>query len=585
VLRSQDQRRALWALGAAGVAVWAAASVSTATSAHVDLRGVWVGASVAITLGFLGVGLFAWARRPDNRIGLLMVAVAYAWIASDFALSDSALLFTFGSAFGLLFIAVTAHLLLAFPTGRLQSRGDRLVVAAAYVTTGVVYVAAWLFVAPERFDCPECPANLFLIADEKEVAQAFELATNVALAVIALAILASLGKRWARATPVERRALAAVLFAGVALMAVLFAASTIVPLTGADGTLASVVAAAAFVPFGLVPYVFLGSLARTRMVRAGALGELVTGLGRAPGRGELRDALARAMGDPSLELAYWLPDSRRYVDAAGKPVELPTADARRAVSEVRLEDRRVAALVHDSSLDDPELVLGFGTAAALALENERLDAELRSKMEELRASHARMIEAGLAERRRLERDLHDGAQQRLVSLALDLRMAERRLATDPAGARQILAAAGGELEAALGELRELARGIHPAVLSDRGLDAALEALAHRAPVPVELEAEIGDRLPEAVELAAYFVVTEGLTNVAKYAQASQATVRATRQDGRIVVEVADDGVGGADPAAGSGLSGLADRVVALDGRLEVRSERGCGTVLRAVIPY
>jgi signal transduction histidine kinase len=334
-----------------------------------------------------------------------------------------------------------------------------------------------------------------------------------------------------------------------------------------------------------VPYVFLGSLARTRLIRAGAFGELVTGLGKAPGRGELRDALARAMGDPSLEVAYWLPGPEKYVDAAGKPVELPAANPRRAVSEVRLEDRRVAALMHDSSLDDPELVLGIGTAAALALENERLDAELRSKMEELRASHARMIEAGLAERRRLERDLHDGAQQRLVSLALDLRMAERRLETDPAGARQILLAAGTELEAALGELRELARGIHPAVLSDRGLDAALEALAHRASLPVELEAEIGERLPEAVELAAYFVVTEGLTNVAKYAQASQATVRALRRDGRVIIEVADDGVGGADPAAGSGLSGLADRIVALDGRLEVRSERGSGTVLRAEIPY
>jgi signal transduction histidine kinase len=585
MVRFQDHQRALWALGAAGVAAWAAASVSTATSTHVDLRGLWVGASVAITLGFLGAGLFAWARRPDNRVGPLMVAVAYAWVASDFALSDSALLFTVGQTLAMLFIAVTAHLLLAFPAGRLQSRGDRLAVAAAYFATCVLYVAAWVFASPERFDCAECPSNLFLIADDKELAEAFELATNVVLGAVALAILASLARRWARATPVERRELAAVLFAGVALMAVLFAASTIVPLTGADGTLATVLAAAAFVPFGLVPYVFLGSLARTRLIRAGAFGELVTGLGKAPGRGELRDALARAMGDPSLEVAYWLPGPEKYVDAAGKPVELPAANPRRAVSEVRLEDRRVAALMHDSSLDDPELVLGIGTAAALALENERLDAELRSKMEELRASHARMIEAGLAERRRLERDLHDGAQQRLVSLALDLRMAERRLETDPAGARQILLAAGTELEAALGELRELARGIHPAVLSDRGLDAALEALAHRASLPVELEAEIGERLPEAVELAAYFVVTEGLTNVAKYAQASQATVRALRRDGRVIIEVADDGVGGADPAAGSGLSGLADRIVALDGRLEVRSERGSGTVLRAEIPY
>lgn len=238
---------------------------------------------------------------------------------------------------------------------------------------------------------------------------------------------------------------------------------------------------------------------------------------------------------------------------------------------------------HDAAADDPEPARGAGPAAALAHENERLNAELRAKVKELRASRARMIEAGLAERRVLERDLHDGAQQRLVSLALGLRMIEDRL-DDPSSARELLRVAGRELEAALGELRELARGIHPAVLSERGLDAALEALAGRAPLPVQVEAMIGKRLSEPVELAVYFVVSEALTNVAKYARASQATVRATRHDGRVFVEVSDDGVGGADPSKGSGLNGLADRVSTLDGNLEVRSEHAQGTVLRAEIP-
>jgi signal transduction histidine kinase len=188
------------------------------------------------------------------------------------------------------------------------------------------------------------------------------------------------------------------------------------------------------------------------------------------------------------------------------------------------------------------------------------------------------------ERRRLERDLHDGAQQRLVSLALSLRQARAKLDEEPRQAAGLLDSAKSQLDAALEELRELARGIHPAVLSDRGLDAALEALVSRTPLPVELEGTPGGRLPEQVELAAYFVVAEALTNVAKYASATHVSVRAVRDDGNVIVEVADDGVGGADPGRGSGLRGLADRLSALDGRLEIEGARGGGTLVRADIP-
>ena len=280
------------------------------------------------------------------------------------------------------------------------------------------------------------------------------------------------------------------------------------------------------------------------------------------------------------------PRLRRLVRGhADSSDDRPATGSGRTISELRLLGRRGAAIARDSSLEDPELERGVRAAAALAQENERLDAELRAHVKELRASRARMVEAGLAERRRLERDLHDGAQQRLVSLVLGLRMIENRLDEDPASARGLLEMVGSELEAALRELRDLTRGIHPAVLSERGLDAALETLAGRAPLPVELEATIAERLPEPVELTLYFVVAEALTNIAKHAHASQANVRAAHHNGRVVVEVSDDGVGSADPAKGSGLSGLADRLSALDGKLEVRSERGQGTVLRAEIPY
>ena len=279
------------------------------------------------------------------------------------------------------------------------------------------------------------------------------------------------------------------------------------------------------------------------------------------------------------------PRLRRLVRShADSSDDRPATGSGRTISELRLLGRRGAAIARDSSLEDPELERGVRAAAALAQENERLAAELRAQVKELRASRARMVEAGLAERRRLERDLHDGAQQRLVSLVLGLRMIENRLDEDPASARGLLEMVGSELEAALRELRDLTRGIHPAVLSDRGLDAALETLAGRAPLPVELETTIAERLPEPFEQTLYFVVAEALTNIAKHAHASQANVRAAHHNGRVVVEVSDDGLGGADPAKGSGLSGLADRLSALDGKLEVRSERGHGTVLRAEIP-
>jgi signal transduction histidine kinase len=313
--------------------------------------------------------------------------------------------------------------------------------------------------------------------------------------------------------------------------------------------------------------------------------ELVARLGE-PGerRRGLRDALAEALGDPTLTLAYWLPDRGEYVDAAGRSVELPPEGSGRLCTPVESGGEPVAAIIHDGSLENErELVRAVGAAAALTLENERLDAQLRAKIEELRASRARIVESGDAARRRLERDLHDGAQQRLVSLALSLRMLRSRLDGDPEAARE-LESARGELEEALEELRELARGIHPSVLSDRGLHAALEGLAHRAPLPVELDGTPDERLPERVESTAYFLVAEALTNVAKYSRATHARVSVSREDGRLRVEVSDDGRGGADPARGSGLRGLLDRVSALDGTLEVDSRPGRGTTVRARIP-
>jgi signal transduction histidine kinase len=265
-------------------------------------------------------------------------------------------------------------------------------------------------------------------------------------------------------------------------------------------------------------------------------------------------------------------------------VVLPEPGGDRSVTRVERDGQQIAVLVYDRSLDDdPELVEAVGAAATIALENSHLHAQTEAHLEALSAARERIITAGDAERRRIERDLHDGAQQRLVTLALQLSLIRRRIRTDPADAEQLVAEANDELARSLAELRELARGIHPAAL-DHGLDVALDSLAMRSAVPTTVAVEPGPRLPEPVALAAYFVVSEALANTGKYAMASAAQVRVTRQDGHAVVEITDDGSGGADPALGTGLRGLADRVESLGGRFDVGGGPAGGTVVRAHLP-
>jgi signal transduction histidine kinase len=302
------------------------------------------------------------------------------------------------------------------------------------------------------------------------------------------------------------------------------------------------------------------------------------------GEGPVRELLAERLGDRSLNIAYWLPDREIFVDDRGRPVQLPAAGSGRAWTAVDRGGNRVAAIVHDAELDaTPELVHAAASAAALALDNERLKADLRARLEELRHSRRRIVEAADDARRRIERDLHDGAQQQLVSLALDLRLLRARLKDDPDAAATVEELAD-KLAAALAELRELARGIHPAVLSDHGLATAIHVLVERAPLPVDCSIEFDASLPRTAEAAAYFVVAEGLTNVVKYANATRASVRVRRRGDALEVVVADDGVGGAQMDAGSGLRGLSDRIAALEGELELDSPLGEGTRLTARMP-
>jgi signal transduction histidine kinase len=305
---------------------------------------------------------------------------------------------------------------------------------------------------------------------------------------------------------------------------------------------------------------------------------------RATASGPVREMLAASLGDHSVTIAYWLPDREAFVDESGRRVELPERSTGRTWTAVERDGRRVAAIIHDVALDTSrELVQAAAAASSLAIDNERLKADLRARLEELRVSRLRIVEAGDAARRRIERDLHDGAQQQLVSLSLQIRVLRARVKEDPE-LITLVNQLSELLAAALSELRELARGIHPAILTDHGLGPAVSALGDRVPIPVEADLEPEGRLPAPVEAAAYFVVSEALTNVVKYAQAPFARVRIHREGDELVVTVADDGVGGAELGSGSGLSGLQDRVSAVGGTLNIDSPAGGGTRLEARMP-
>jgi signal transduction histidine kinase len=306
-------------------------------------------------------------------------------------------------------------------------------------------------------------------------------------------------------------------------------------------------------------------------------------LGRPHRPTELRDMLARALGDPSLQLAFWLPASGHYVDGEGRPVTPPRADDRRGATVLSHDGHPLAALGYDASLlEEPALVEGVAGAARLALENSRLQAELRARLLEVRESRTRIVAAADAERRRIERNLHDGAQQTLLAVRLAVRLARNRTGEGPEVLDDRLEEIDAELKGALEELRALAHGLHPPVLSEQGLEPALETLARRASLPVQVSCRC-PRLATAVETAVYYVAAEALANVIKHAHASGVRIDVALDDGHAVIAVDDDGDGGADPD-GSGLRGLRDRVEALDGTFEITSGPTTGTRLRAEIP-
>jgi signal transduction histidine kinase len=489
---------------------------------------------------FIGGGLVASARRPDSGIGGLLSATGFAWFVGNYSALGWAPAAWIAAQATYLHRGVLVHTVLAYPSGRVSPRLVGAVVAVGYAVALMPSVAR----------------------------------SGVATAVLGVALGVTAGREYLEARGPERRARVPAVRAAALLGGALVAVA-VAHLAFPAGELNELVLLAYQVALCAIAVMLTGGL-RPRAAADAVVADLVVELGAEP-TGSLRDGLARALGEPALEVGYWSPRIGGYVDASGAPLELPGPGASRSVTVIERGTEPVAALVHDPAvLGDSALVDGIAAAARVAAVNARLQAEVRAQLAELQESRRRLLDAGDEERRRLELRLREGAERRLLELSETLaRVHERGVGSSAA---QGLARAERQLALALGELHELACGLHPGVLSEEGLPGAVGALAARSAVPVNLSVS-AEGLPGEVEAALYFVCAEALANVAKHASASAVAIVIERAAGCLNALVSDDGGGGADLAGGSGLRGLADRVEALGGTFELDSPVAGGTRL------
>jgi signal transduction histidine kinase len=538
VTRTQRFHLFLWPAGAAFglVAEWIA--FDWTDPAH------WI-PDIVVGWTFIGCGLMAAARRPDSRSGPLMAVTGFTWFLGNFAAIDAGFVAWVAAHGVYVHRGPLVHLILAYPSGRLSSKLSRAIVGAGYAATLVTPV--W--------------------------------DSEVATFVFSVLLIAITSREYVRAIGRQRRARLLSVWAAAGLGLVL-AGGAAARLTLPAGD----VSTPALLAYELMLLIIAGGLfaglVSASWERADVT-DLVVELGAARS-GTLRGALLRALGDPSLEIGYWLEDADSFVDSEGRRLSLPDAVSKRSMTQIERDGRPVAVILHDPAvLDDPGLLEAVTSAAQLAASNARLQAEVQARVVELTASRRRILDARDEERLRLERRLREGAQHRLEQLAETLDRSRRS-----AGSAQTIERvvhAEEQLSRTLEELRRLALGLHPRILSEQGLGSALASLAEGFPVRVQLEVTT-DRMAPPMEAAAYFVCAEALANVSKYASASTVMVSVISDDTRVVVIVKDDGVGGADPARGSGLRGLADRIGTLGGTLGLESEAGHGTRLTAEIP-
>jgi signal transduction histidine kinase len=567
------KRALLWILGLAAVAFCVLTAVLAALNAELYQPALRVLLVWWITLPYIFAGMVAWRRRPDSAFGPLMILAGFITQMSMLQWTSLPLPNTIGQLCDLLVAAVWLHIFLAYPTGRLAGGAERVVVVVGYVAALGLQV---VILALGGFD----DNHLLSVVKRPHAAEAVENVQLLVLSALALIGVGLLWGRWRSLPRWQRRRPTQIVIECFGLSLVMLAALLVAGAFQLPGF--EVIRLVTFAVAGLAPLAFLAGLLDARLAKAG-VGELLVQLRTDP-TPDLQALLAQALRDPTLYLIYWLPQYGSWADQDGNPTSLPRSDNGRRVTFVKQNGEQIAALIYDAGLgDEPELVEAVSAAAGIALENGRLEAELRARLQELQGSRSRVVEAQQNERRRLERNLHDGAQQRLVALALELGLLAEKANNDPA-TQERLKRARGEVAESLDELRDIARGLHPAVVSGHGLAIALESLAAATPLEVHLKTDGLPRLPEQLEVAAYYVVSESLTNAAKHAQADTVTVEVGVTTDTLIVEIVDDGIGGADSERGTGLRGLADRIEALNGHLRVWSSVGKGTRVRAEIP-
>lgn len=535
-------------------------------------------ADLAIGWAMIGTGLLAAVARPSQPAGRRLVVAGFLWFLGTFQRADEFAVGSLAFAAQGYFDVVLLLIALSFPSRWPERRSERLVVVLAFS----LYLASSVARLAGR-------ATDFIGHDVIDTGTALQLVGWLDFARLASIVVggALVIRRWIGATPAARQIIGPVIAAGSAsALAVAFALDypltalglapeldpqIYTPLTWAFNTVRLVV------PFGML----LG-IVRQRAVRS-SVADAVVAAGEAPSSLDLRGALADSFGDPRLRVFKWDDDLALYLDEDGDPVTDPqSATAGRTTTPVGIGDRRLALLVHDAALDqDPAIVSAAVAVTRLVVENERLSRESERRLRDVEASRARLVEAGDVERRRIERDLHDGIQQRLVALAMHLRRAQLG-AGEGEAARSALRYGADEVLGIVQDVREFASGIHPAVLSEAGLAAAIRGLADRSPVPVELDLVLSGSGSPSTLAAAFFVISEALANTTKHANAGRAWVRASDSDGRLEIRVDDDGRGGA--VIGGGLEGLMDRVTALGGTITIGARPAGGTTVTASLP-
>jgi len=579
----------------AGGLLAAAAAVIALTGGQPDSVGLAERYAIIVALP-IAAGLYAWRDGRHARFGRVLIALGFIWALPSLSTASGDLAFTLGRIGGWVAEVALIYAILSFPTGRLPGRVDRWIFGLAIADLALLFLPSLLFVdgfpQPSQWTTCEtgsCPGNAFqVVTDEPAfVAEAVVPLRELLLAGLMGATVVRIVYRFTVATPLMRKTLAPVVFVALARAAALGGGITlrrIDPGAGATEVAAWVIA------FGLpaIALAFLVGLLRWRMLTADALLRLAFGMRRDPHPAELRALIADALGDPSVELAHRDDASPTgWSDGEGSPMTLPLGEPGRDVTVVDQAGRPVAAIVHDAALvDQHAFVAAVGDYALTWEDNQRLADRVQASLEELRRSRARILAAADDERRRIERDLHDGGQQRLVALRMRLELAERTMGRDPLRARALIEEVADDVDTAMEELRTLAAGVYPSVLADRGLAEALRSAALRSRLPVRVTVEGTEtRQPREVETATYFCCLEALQNVAKHApDAGRVAVALAFSADRLEFAVSDDGPGFDGPADGSGLQNMRDRMAAIGGTLRIETAPGAGTTVSGGVP-